>query len=379
MFPPQVQDQTFVRPDPIYFQAQAMIDRGPETTVDKIKRISYLVFSILFFPTGIASLVKKGAHRLASYLIVPSQLRKDPNHAFYRDVLIADYQAKPLEIETEDGIKLSAMHIPGRNKGKCADQAAPTIIYFNSNAQLYEDFAASDLIVGSRVVGSREGATMSCSPLREWVDAGYNVVLFNYRGVGESAGHPSREGLCLDGEAVYQYVEQELVVEDQSILLWGQCLGGAVATEVAARHRKAQLCNSRSFSSLSQEARHLMGIPLLNYVIRLIGWEYAVADLWQKVQGEKLVVYHPEDDVIPAPVSLISALKAKGVAARELALKNEAEAIKERLNSYETSCGLDLLSAEEEQKVRDQLKDLHKNAHKRPLTPTEIQGILSSF
>ncbi|MFQ5806427.1 MAG: alpha/beta hydrolase, partial [Phycisphaerae bacterium] len=64
---------------------------------------------------------------------------------------------------------------------------------------------------------------------------GYNLFVFDYRGYGKSEGDVTREGTIQDGHAALDYVLMRSDVNPQRIVVFGQSLGGAVATVVAAQ------------------------------------------------------------------------------------------------------------------------------------------------
>ena len=67
--------------------------------------------------------------------------------------------------------------------------------------------------------------------------AGWNVLCFDYRGYGESQGKPTRPGTVADGHAAIDYAASRPGVDASRIVLFGQSLGGAVATVVAAQRK----------------------------------------------------------------------------------------------------------------------------------------------
>jgi len=68
------------------------------------------------------------------------------------------------------------------------------------------------------------------------LDAGASVLLFDYRGYGQSAGSRAKDGTYLDGEAALRYATDVLKVSPSRVVLHGESLGAAVAAEVALRH-----------------------------------------------------------------------------------------------------------------------------------------------
>ncbi len=70
--------------------------------------------------------------------------------------------------------------------------------------------------------------------------AGYNVLTFDYRGYGNSGGHITRQGALADASAALDYLRARLDVDARRIVVFGQSIGGAVATVLAAE-RKTQI------------------------------------------------------------------------------------------------------------------------------------------
>jgi fermentation-respiration switch protein FrsA (DUF1100 family) len=86
-------------------------------------------------------------------------------------------------------------------------------------------------------------------------DTPANVLALEYRRYGHSEGKPSEAGFYLDAEAAYQYLVNTKHVDPKSILSFGQSLGTAVATDLAARHVVGGLILEAPFPSASRVAR----------------------------------------------------------------------------------------------------------------------------
>jgi fermentation-respiration switch protein FrsA (DUF1100 family) len=84
---------------------------------------------------------------------------------------------------------------------------------------------------------------------------GFNALIFDYRGYGRSEGQlVNEQGLYADAEAAYQYVLKERDVQPRAIVLYGQSLGTAAATDLAARRECAAIILESGFSSGSDMA-----------------------------------------------------------------------------------------------------------------------------
>lgn len=63
---------------------------------------------------------------------------------------------------------------------------------------------------------------------------GWNLLVFDYRGFGRSAGKPSRAGTIADGHAAIDYLKTRPDCANSPIIMFGQSLGASVGAVVAA-------------------------------------------------------------------------------------------------------------------------------------------------
>lgn len=124
-----------------------------------------------------------------------------------------------------------------------------------------------------------------------------NVLAVEYRGYGRSEGKPSEAGLYLDAEAGYQYLVSAKGVDPRSIIAFGQSLGTAVATDVAARHAVGGLVLEAPFPSASRVAGKVYWfLPGLSLLVR---GQFDTQAKLKKVTAPVLVVHCTEDPVLP--------------------------------------------------------------------------------
>lgn len=132
-----------------------------------------------------------------------------------------------------------------------------------------------------------------------------NLLLFDYRGYGQSHGIPSQSGLYEDGEMVYRYLSSR--VDPDSIIVWGESLGGAVATSIAVNHPCHSLILLSTFSSLDDiiSDRHY-DYPIVGPC--LIGIAKALTLLNDPMSNKKrlrdvkcpiVIIHSREDTLIP--------------------------------------------------------------------------------
>ena len=125
--------------------------------------------------------------------------------------------------------------------------------------------------------------------------AGFDVLLFDYRGYGRSSGRPSEEGTHSDARAALTAMLREPGVEASRLLYLGESLGGAVAAALALEQPPHGLVLQSSFTSIREMARfHYPFIPSV-----------AVPDAYPTVRRIRelscpLLVLHGErDEIVP--------------------------------------------------------------------------------
>ncbi len=139
-----------------------------------------------------------------------------------------------------------------------------------------------------------------------------NIVTFDYRGYGKSTGSLTKESdLYDDSEKVYKYILDKYKLKPQNIVFWGHSLGGAIATEMATRHKVGKLVIVSSFSSLRE-----MMFPVLRYTIPSFFVKYKFNSLSkiENIDCPILIIHSTEDEIIPFinGENLFSKIKNKG-------------------------------------------------------------------
>ena len=130
---------------------------------------------------------------------------------------------------------------------------------------------------------------------RDLVERGMEVLLFDYRGYGETEGSPSEDGLLLDAEAVAEIA----FGSDLPVVYFGESLGAGVATGLALRHPPDTLVLRSPFTSLVDMAR--VHYPL--FPTFLVRDRYPVEDWVAHVAAPVLVVLGTSDTIVPPSLS----------------------------------------------------------------------------
>lgn len=151
---------------------------------------------------------------------------------------LADHNAtdmRVVDIKSCDGLILSSWYKEPISKEK------PVVLYLHGN-------------------GGHIGYRMPIA--RQILNRGYGLLLLEYRGYGGNKGYPFEKGLYCDARSAIHYLN-EIGIPSNQIILYGESLGTAVATELAVDNESQCLILQSPFSSLSSVAKyHYPWLPL---------------------------------------------------------------------------------------------------------------------
>ena len=191
--------------------------------------------------------------------------------------------ARDVRLETADGLELGAWYVPATGRG-----LGVSVLLAHGNA-------------GDRALRAPLAAALAAR--------GMSVLLFDYRGYGGNPGDPTEEGLALDARAARSYLVDELRVPQERLVYFGESLGCAVVTELAAEHPPGGLMLRSPFTELADVAgEHYPFLP----VRLLLKDRYPLAERIRDVRVPTVVVYGSADSVVPAEQSRTVARVAGG-------------------------------------------------------------------
>jgi fermentation-respiration switch protein FrsA (DUF1100 family) len=125
---------------------------------------------------------------------------------------------------------------------------------------------------------------------------GYNTLIFDYRGYGQSSGKPSESGTYQDAMAAWHYLTEVKEIAPSSIILFGESLGGAVAAWLAAREKPGMLILASVFTSVPDLATQIYPFLPIRQIAR---FEYNTLENLRSVSCPVFVAHSPQDEIVP--------------------------------------------------------------------------------
>lgn len=170
-------------------------------------------------------------------------------------------------ITTADGLTLRAAY-------RQAPKGRPTVVFFHGNGDNWN------------------GGSVATARLAE---AGYGVLLPEYRGYSGNPGKPTEDGLYKDGRAAIAWLRAQGVTGDQLVLI-GNSVGSGVAVQMAVETVPAALILLSPFESL---------VALAGEKFRWFPGRWLVRDRFDnagkigRVRAPVLILHGNSDSLIP--------------------------------------------------------------------------------
>jgi fermentation-respiration switch protein FrsA (DUF1100 family) len=207
--------------------------------------------------------------RASDYRTVIDALLYFPSRPFDDDPRQHGLGHQDLAVQTSDGERLHGWWFAAR-----AEPRRGHLIHFHGNA-------------GNISHRLAEAAALT--------RAGFDVLLFDYRGYGRSTGRPSEAGLYADARAVRAAAAARPGVDPARLVYLGESLGGAVALALALEHPPRGLVLQSTFTSIRDMARlHYPVVPPF-----LVPDEYPSLRRIPGLRAPLLVLHGDRDEIVP--------------------------------------------------------------------------------
>jgi hypothetical protein len=197
-------------------------------------------------PIGIAASIAAGAGALLLFLfIMQERMAFHPSREIEATPASLGLPFREVRAATDDGGEISGWWLP-------AGEGAPSILFLHGNA-------------GN--ISHRLGQ------IRELHEAGFAILIIDYRGYGRSPGTPSEARMALDARAGWDLLTGDLGVEGSSAILYGESIGSAPALRLALALQEgdgpAGLVLEGAFTSALEMARRAFPFLPVRWILRL--------------------------------------------------------------------------------------------------------------
>jgi fermentation-respiration switch protein FrsA (DUF1100 family) len=174
--------------------------------------------------------------------------------------------AEEITLDTADGEHVIVWHVPPR-----ANNAV--VLYFHGNG-------------GSLRLRNERFQRITAD--------GTGLVALSYRGYGGSSGAPTESGLLVDADAAYAFAIARY--QPERVVLWGESLGTAVATALAAKRKVGRVLLESPFTSAAD-----IGASVYWYVpVRfLMKDQFRSDERIRHVTVPVLILHGTDDHVVP--------------------------------------------------------------------------------
>lgn len=139
-----------------------------------------------------------------------------------------------------------------------------------------------------------------------------NVVMFDYRGTGNSKGHISHSGMMMDLETIHSFLKARVVgIQNPDITVVGTCFGAGPATRFAAKY-DVNLILNQPYASIEEFAQEqilkqndsglsaLLPKRIQQALFHQFGPKYNVPQDLQHVKGHIAIIVNKSDEDVNA-------------------------------------------------------------------------------
>jgi len=199
-----------------------------------------------------------------------------PNLLYFPDMPSREIEAtpadiglgfEPLTLTTRDDEQLDAWFIP-------ADPARGVVLFCHGNAGN----------ISHRLVS-----------IQLFNELGLSVLIFDYRGYGQSTGKPTEKGTYRDADAAWDYLVEQRGIPAEHIILFGRSLGASIAADLATRQSAAGLILESGFTSVPDVAAKLYPWLPVRWFSR---YQYDARKKLANIHSPVLIAHSRDDEII---------------------------------------------------------------------------------
>ncbi len=127
------------------------------------------------------------------------------------------------------------------------------------------------------------------------LETGAAVMMYDYRGYGNSEGAPNEKGLYKDIKAVVEGLKNEKGYSEENIYMYGRSLGGAVAAYAATEFNVGGLVLDSTFKNLRSMVRDVYPfVPTF-----LAKYQFPTDQYLNELKNTPVIIMHsPNDEIV---------------------------------------------------------------------------------
>jgi len=191
-----------------------------------------------------------------------------PDRRLHSNPSSIDLEYENVNLTTDDGVSIHSWFIPN-------NKTPVTILFSHGNAGNIADRLDS---------------------IRIFYELGLNILIYDYRGYGQSTGKISEAGTYLDNRAAWDYLLQVKKIPPEHIILFGRSLGAAMASQLAGQVRPGAVILESASTSIPDMAAALYPWLPIRWLTR---FKYDNLRHVQGLSSPVLVVHSQDDELIP--------------------------------------------------------------------------------
>ena len=199
-----------------------------------------------------------------------------PNLIYFPDMPTREVEAtpgdigldfEPLTLNTGDDEQLDAWFIP-------ADPKRGVVLFCHGNAG---------------------NISHRLDSIRLFHELGLSVLIFDYRGYGQSTGKPTEKGTYRDADAAWHYLVTLRGISPEHIILFGRSLGAPIAADLATRQSAAAVILESGFTSVPDIAAKFYPWLPVRWLSR---YQYNTRKKLANIHSPVMIVHSRDDEII---------------------------------------------------------------------------------
>jgi len=179
-----------------------------------------------------------------------------------------------VNLVASDGVNLNGWFVPGEDLSEEGHGVKLTVLFFHGNAGN----------ISHRI-----------EKLAIFRGLGVNTFIIDYRGFGRSQGEPNEAGTYRDAQAAHEYLTQQRKLSAKSIVLYGESLGGAIASDLASKQPVGGLILEETFTSTADVGQQMFPFVPVRWLVRN---KYETIHKLPGIHAPLLIFHSREDTLI---------------------------------------------------------------------------------